>query len=223
MTIYLIGDTHCNALGDGKKIKKIPGQENDYGIVLGDWGFIWTEKDNHEDKWFKRFRKLPYTLCFIDGNHENFERLKRFPEVDFCGEKAGLIRDCVYHLKRGRIYTIDGKKILTVGGAKSIDKNERIPGVSWWREEEITKEEEYKTYESLDANNWEVDYVLTHTLPTRIIKDHLDFPEKEDANTKFFDDLLDKGLKFKKWYCGHFHIDKTINKFNILYNTIQSI
>lgn len=219
--IYLIGDTHCNALGDGRKIKKTPAKEGDYVIVLGDFGFIWTSRDNHEIKWFNRFKKLPFTLCFLDGNHENFERLKRFPEVDFCGGKAGLIYDCVYHLKRGQIYNIEGNKILTIGGARSIDKDRRIPGISWWKDEEIKYDEQNKTLDNLNNHNWKVDYVLTHTLPTQIIEKYIDFSEKEDTNTRFFDHLLQEKLTFKKWFCGHFHMDKIFDdRFHILYNTI---
>ena len=222
MIMYLIGDTHGNSNNDGEKIKKIPKLKDILVIILGDFGFINIIEDKNEKEWFDFFQKLPFKLCFIDGNHENFERLKKFPEIEFYNGTAGFIHNCVYHLKRGQIYIINNKKILTIGGASSIDKNNRIINVSWWKDEEITYLEEKITLENLDKHKWEVDYVLTHTLPGKIIKDNLDFYNiKEDANTKFFDNLIYSGMKFKKWYCGHFHIDKNItNKFQVVYNNI---
>lgn len=41
----------------------------------------------------------------------------------------------IYHLMRGQVYNICNKSIFTFGGASSIDRNLRVDGVSWWKEE----------------------------------------------------------------------------------------
>ena len=41
----------------------------------------------------------------------------------------------VIHLMCGEIYNIEGKKFFTFGGAVSYDKEQRIPNVSWWKQE----------------------------------------------------------------------------------------
>ena len=41
----------------------------------------------------------------------------------------------------------------------------RTEGVSWWPQEVCSYEEIRHAYETLDACNWTVDYVITHTAP----------------------------------------------------------
>ena len=55
----------------------------------------------------------------------------------------GYISEHIRHLKRGRCYNIQGKNILTIGGADSVDKFRRTEGLSWWKEEAITDEGVY--------------------------------------------------------------------------------
>ena len=45
-----------------------------------------------------------------------------------------------------------------------------------------------------------------------------------DTITLFFNTLVRNGLKFTKWYCGHYHLNTQImGKFNILYESIVRI
>lgn len=39
------------------------------------------------------------------------------------------------HLMSGHIFQIGKLKVFTMGGATSVDKDHRIPGVIWWEEE----------------------------------------------------------------------------------------
>jgi hypothetical protein len=114
-----------------------------------------------------------------------------------------------YHLKRGEIYEINDKKILTLGGALSIDKQQRTEGLSWWREELWSKDEENYCLENLDKNDWKVDYVLSHTCPDSCIY-HLmgeNNPKFNDPVAKFLEYIF-ANLDFKEWRFGHFHLDK---------------
>lgn len=60
-------------------------------------------------------------LLFIDGNHENFERLYQYPIKEWHIGRAHEIRPHVLHLMRGQVFEIDGKKIFTFGGMSSHD------------------------------------------------------------------------------------------------------
>ena len=53
-------------------------------------------------KWLS---EKPWTTLFVDGNHENFDRLKNYPITEEWGGKVQKIYDKVYHLMRGEIYT----------------------------------------------------------------------------------------------------------------------
>lgn len=58
-----------------------------------------------------------FTTLWIDGNHENFDMLYEFPLEDKFGGKVRQIAPDIYHLDRGQVLTIDGKKIFCMGGA----------------------------------------------------------------------------------------------------------
>lgn len=52
-----------------------------------------------------------------------------------------------------------------MGGGLSVDQNHRIPRISWWPQEYPSQTEKDNAIKNLEANNWEVDYVITHTCP----------------------------------------------------------
>ena len=84
---------------------------------------------------------LPYTIAFVDGNHENFDKLYEYPIVDFCGGKAHQVRKNIFHLIRGESFIIEGHSFFCFGGAYSRDKATRDPNF-WWPQE-LPNNEEY--------------------------------------------------------------------------------
>ena len=67
----------------------------------------------------------------------------------------------VYHVCRGSVLELEGKSYLCFGGAESQDKDDREPGVNWWKQE-MPSDEEYDTCRrNLEAVDYKVDYVLT--------------------------------------------------------------
>lgn len=247
--VYIRGDIHGKFNELGKK--HFPEQDG-LVIVCGDFG-LWH--DTKEEKyWFDWISKLNYTIAFVDGNHENHSRFytDEFPIVDFFGGKAHQIRDNLFHLIRGEIYNICGKKFFAFGGAKSIDQGPggaldpskmtaaelkakikeydrdfiayRIKGLSWWEEELPSKAEMAHGLENLAAANYEVDYVISHCLPGNVAA--MLYPSADkDVLTAFFDYLiLDKSLKFNKWYCGHYHVEeRLLGQYIIKYKDYEQI
>jgi calcineurin-like phosphoesterase family protein len=78
--IYIVGDTHGTWTNIIKVINKYD-IHNDVVIVAGDFGFIWNGDTKDLVKLQKRFSERNCVLAFVDGNHENFERLYKYPEV----------------------------------------------------------------------------------------------------------------------------------------------
>lgn len=68
--------------------------------------------------------------------------------------------------KDGEIYNFNGKKVMPIGGAYSIDKYYRIrnglPGVETEQPDEAIKK---YVEQKLDKVNWQLDIVLSHTVP----------------------------------------------------------
>ncbi|MCD7873149.1 MAG: metallophosphoesterase [Clostridiales bacterium] len=244
MMIYVTGDCH----GDFQKFstKRFPEQKEltkeDYVIICGDFGGVWNyeEESNSEKYWLDWLNDKPFTTLFIDGNHENFDRLYSYPESDWNGGKVHKIRSFVFHLMRGEIFTINEKRIYAFGGAAShdikdgiLDMSEedkiylyrktgryfRIRNFSWWDRELPTENEMQNGLRNLEKVNYNVDYVISHCAPTSI-QLLIDSCYKSDVLTNYHQKVQNE-LKFKKWFFGHYHMDKAVNaEFICVYNEI---
>lgn len=229
MSIYLTGDTHSNI----ERFRWHKGfDKDDTVIILGDFGVIWHSLANVYAQAFTdrpMLEELDHygcTFCFIDGNHENFDRLAELPDAPLFGGTVGQASEHVFHLRRGQVYEIEGKSFFCMGGAMSIDKAVRTEGVSWWRGENITTADMRRGIEALAARGSKVDYVLTHTPPERILRRLLDVDaghaRLKDPNARLLDEFYET-VKFKKWFFGHMHFDAVVigePKFVGLYQRI---
>jgi predicted phosphodiesterase len=217
---YLIGDTHIPIDIDKLSKHNFPEQnnltKNDYVIILGDFG-IWHQ-DEEEKYWMNDLNNRNFTTLFIDGNHDNHFALNNMKIETWNGGNVHYIVDSVIHLMRGQVFTIDGLKFFTMGGAVSIDKHRRKEGISWWPEELPNYTEINTAMDNLDSHNWEIDYVLTHDAP-ELLYSKLGYTRKDNVLTKLFD-LMTQDLKFKHWFCGHMHDDIFLGKYTLLYNKI---
>lgn len=224
MKYYITGDTHQT--NDLQKIFDFKENltEEDYIIIAGDAGFVWSDSSSELYLRQKIFDLIPATILFIDGNHENFNLLYSYPLVNFKGGKAHKINDKMFHLTRGQIFDFNGKKVFTFGGATSIDKNQRVENISWWSQELPTVYEQNNGLDQLDSYDNKVDYIITHALPFSVlteITNENSFMIDEDTLVMYLDEIKAK-VSYDKWFCGHYHIDKNVYKDNIymLYNRI---
>ena len=211
--IYVTGDIHGEADRLGPETLKQRGidmQPDDYIIVCGDFGIPWVgEKDEDDHRQLEWLAQLPYTILFVDGNHENFDLLSRYPVKEWAGGRVHELRPNLYHLLRGEVFTIEGKTFFTFGGAKLTDKSQRWPGVSWWPQENASESNFDNAAKNLMAHDFTVDYVITHTAPARFIDDKKGTWTWRIVGCKTSKLLsgLEELMTYKKWYFGHFHVD----------------
>ena len=222
--IYVTGDTHIPIDISKLNTTNFPEQhmmtKQDYVIICGDFGLIWNNAQSKEELcWTKWLNQKPFTTLFVDGNHENFSRLNRFPEEEFCGGRVHRISDSILHLQRGQVFEIQGKKIFTFGGAASVDKECRIEYISWWPQELPSFEEQQEAFDSLRKHDFKVDYVITHTAPAQIVQVIFPHSPHNDPTGKFLE-AVRKEVEYKHWYFGHLHMNQTIGSFTGLYNKI---
>lgn len=229
MTIHITGDTHgeVSRLTDYKNTK--PG---DIVIITGDFGMLWRRNDFSKIILLNKAAEARgITYLFCDGNHENYEMLAEKPIEEKFGGKVGKISKYIYHLKRGEVYTIEGKTFFVFGGASSIDRMYRTPFISWWPEELPSSSEINNAYTNLERINFEPEFIITHTAPTMFLKSIRGFKviNWPDAAQDVLNELVQKialnNPKFKHWYFGHFHIDRFSRKykFHALYESWQKI
>ena len=106
----------------GKNLTK-----EDYVIILGDCGLIWSQKeDKNEIYWKNWLENKPWTTLFIAGNHCNFDRLEQYPIEEWNGGRVSFLRPSIIYLQYGEIFDIAGKKILALGKAASHDTQHGI-------------------------------------------------------------------------------------------------
>lgn len=231
--IYITGDTHHDI--DSQKIfdYAVSLSKNDSIIIAGDFGGVWyyqsSEHYSQQEELLDRYASLDCNILFVDGNHECFPELYSYPTVDKFNGAVGQLRENLFHLKRGEVYTIQNKKFFTFGGAMSTDKKYRMPYVSWWEEEIPTVEEMNYGLDNLQKHNNKVDYVITHTAPKSIIQEAFKndiwaVNDRVNDPTASYLQRISEIITFKKWFFGHLHMDKIINsKYYVLYNTLEKI
>ena len=170
--IYATGDTHGNFQRFAPE--HFPEQagmtKEDYMLICGDFGGVW-DRGKKEERNLDWLEDLPFTTLFISGNHENFDQLSRYPVKEWAGGRVHELRPNLYHLLRGEIFTIEGKTFFAFGGAKSTDKSQRWPGVSWWPQEQASEANFDNAAKNLTVHDFTVDYVRDDSVAALMYKD----------------------------------------------------
>ncbi len=102
--IFVTGDIHSkpNRFSADIFYEQKEMTKEDYLIILGDFGLV-LESDSEsrtEKYWLDWLEKKPFTTLFVDGNHENFDRLDAYPVEEWNGGKVHKLRPSVIHLMR---------------------------------------------------------------------------------------------------------------------------
>lgn len=241
--IYITGDCHRNFERFNRSI--FPEQQEmtkeDYVIVCGDFGGVWNKgkEDKEETMLLDWLDCKSFTTLFVDGNHENFDRLYDYPVENWHGGKVHKIRPSVIHLMRGQVFDIDDRSIFTFGGASSHDidggilepddpdykkkKKEldqgwlpyRINHVSWWEQELPSEEEMEEGRKNLALHHNTVDFIVTHCCSSStqaMLGGSLYKPDMETA----YLEKIKQNTKFKKWFFGHYHDNRNVSAEEIL-------
>lgn len=131
-------------------------------------------------------------LYFCDGNHEHHDDLdKSFKEP------INEVMSNVFFMRRGSTLELpNGKTVLFIGGADSIDSRYRTLGYDWFPQELISNKD---LDNLLDCH---VDWVISHTCPNYFKM--AEMYEKVDPSQYALDYVFDK-YHPEKWWFGHFH------------------
>ena len=166
-----MGDVHGNLIHCLKTSKK----NSDATVIqIGDCGVGFIPQDV--------FLRLPKNFKFFPGNHD-------------CRTLCHQLPHCL-----GDYGDVDSK-FFFVSGADSVDKDQRIEGISWWPDEELT----YKQLNhALDL--WEkskAQMLVSHDCPQRIANyNHLIY---NSTRTRAVLDQMIEVRKPKMILYGHHH------------------
>lgn len=244
--IYITGDCHSDFYRFTTEVfpEQLEMTREDTVIICGDFGGVWYQENSEyiqrENMELDFLESRPFTTVFVDGNHENFDRLNSFPVKEWNGGLVHVIRPHVLHLMRGETYSIESRTFFAFGGAsshdihdgildgddsnwkekaKELDKQDkymyRIKGLSWWPQELPTEEEMDNGYYNLERNSGCVDFIITHSPPASIIALLGSGLYEQDILTQYLENVR-QHTEYKRWFMGHMHIDKQINDRDIL-------
>lgn len=199
--------------------------KDDVLIILGDAGinYYGPEQDKRKKKYLE---SLPITIFEIHGNHEmRPQTIPTYHEADWNGGKVYMEDDYPHILfaKDAELYEPNGMFTFVVGGAYSVDKNYRLlHGLAWWPDEQPSDEIKRQVEKKLEGMDWDVDVVLTHTAPLKYEPTEVFLPminqSTVDKSTEQWLDSIEEQLYYDRWYCGHYHTAKKIDKIQFMYN-----
>jgi hypothetical protein len=204
--IAFCGDWHMNGRWAAYAIGHAAALGAEMIIHLGDFGFTFTASFMHQVDTALAEADLP--LLFVDGNHDDHEMLADYP----IGEN-GLRRlaDRVWHLPRGFRWQWAGVRYLALGGAHSVDRRWRTPGLDWWAGETIGRGDIARVLAGGPA-----DVLVSHDCPAGVVIPGIDdrlhpppFPVEElrasDEHRSLLRSTLDPVQPRAIWH-GHYHV-----------------
>lgn len=201
----MTSDLHAGAFWG--ELLDFTGTKDDTVILLGDTGIFWDESEESRAFFETLCAKNCRILC-IDGNHENYDRLREFPEEPFCGGMARKISENIRYLSRGHMFRLGGKQFFVMGGGRSGEKSrENGP---WWPEEYPSDDEFAASYRILEKAK--PDYVLTHMYFLPQHREGKDFSLLPAYSLERLFDYIDENVPFGHWYFGHWHIDRKLDE-----------
>ena len=199
--IVVMGDIH----GDWWKLNPFINKKRPKIILCcGDFGYWPRIPDEQKNPKYPKAPKIPKVpdgskLYFCDGNHEDHESLALLEDNE-------VYPNCFY-MKRGSTLTLpDGRVVLFVGGAESIDKDTRTQGYDWFPQEELNYGDVCKILEA----QIKADIVISHTAPVEFfyLSGMSWFGKMQDWSRKGLSHIF-QAVQPSLWYCGHFHIYET--------------
>ena len=244
---YITGDKHRHFDRVKGFCREMNTKGNDVLIVLGDTGLNYYD-DRRDDDLKKDISRLNITLFCLHGNKENRpQNVGTYGIRDFCGGKVYYEPRYpnIYFAIDGEIYTFEGRKYMAVGGAHSVDKLRCLEeGLPFWSDEmpDDTIKENVEHHLQNEGNK--IYGMLTHTCPihylpsemflstrqnatikrkSRIRKTEKAFKPDIDRSTEMWLGYLEKKIDYKVWFCGHYHVDKQIDKIRMMYHDIRPL
>ena len=199
-------------------------------ILLGDVGLNYFGNENGDKDRKEALNMCGAKILCIHGNHEmRPESLDSYSEKEWNGGIVYYEEEFpnILFAKDGEVYDLNGKKAIAIGGAYSIDKAWRVEGQSWWADEQPSPEIKARVEQALEQLNWQIDIVLTHTTPLKYEPIEVFLPgidqSKVDKRTEAWLDSIETRLEYGRWYCGHYHTEKKIDRLQIMFNDYAAL
>jgi 3-oxoacid CoA-transferase subunit A len=227
--IYITGDIHGEVFRIAEAVARFNIGSEDIIVLLGDVGMNYYGNKCGDRHRKKRLNKLGVPMFCIHGNHEMRPgTIPSYHEVEWHGGAVYVEDDHpnLLFAKDGEVYDLNGQKTIVIGGAYSVDKWYRLQcDLNWFPDEQPSEEIKAKVEQKLHELGWRVDAVLTHTCPERYIPREAFLSGVDqatvDSSTEQWLDTIAERLDYRAWFCGHWHINKRIDKMHFLFDGFE--
>lgn len=232
--ICLTGDTHGRFDRIAPAVRQYGLGGEDTLIILGDAGFNYDGNLLGDAEKKAAVNGLGVTVLCIHGNHEmRPATLGTYREKQWRGGAVWYEPEWpnLLFAKDGEVYDIEGRRFLVLGGAYSVDwlyrfmRNPYDP--KWWKDEQPDEVIKAHAARTLERVGWRVDVVLSHTCPEKYAPVEAYLPgldqSRVDRSTEKWLDGIEGRLDYRLWYCGHWHIEKSVDRLRFLYRSVQPL
>lgn len=225
--IYYTGDIHGDANRIAYFARRMELTEDDVIVILGDVGANYYL--GRRDEIVKSaMDKIKPTIFCIHGNHEaRPHTIKTYKTKTWNGGEVWYEDNHpnLLFAKDGEIYNIEGLSHLVIGGAYSVDKYYRLArGYAWWEDEQPSDETKRRVEQQIQGKHFDV--ILTHTCPFRYEPVEAFLPGLDqstvDVSTEQWLDEIEAVADYDAWLCGHWHINKSIDKLRFVFESFIS-
>ena len=229
--VYVTGDIHGDVFRVSEMVTKYEITPQDIIVLLGDVGMNYYGNTRGDRRNKERLNQLGIPILCIHGNHEmRPSTIPGYREEKWNGGIVYTEEEChnLLFAKDGEVYDLQGCKAIAIGGAYSVDKWYRLPrGLNWFSDEQPSEEIKKRVESKLESIGWQIDAVLSHTCPTRYIPLEAFISgvnqSTVDNSTEQWLDTIAERLDYQAWYCGHWHIEKRIDRMHFLFHSIESV
>lgn len=101
-------------------------------IHVGDFGYQFDR--GYVQALESALGRMGMRLYFLRGNHDSTEVLRSLPKR---ADGSFALSERMSFMADGFRFTIGGYEVLVLGGAGSIDRAARLPGIEWWDDERL--------------------------------------------------------------------------------------
>lgn len=229
--VLLTGDIHGEVYRIQSIVERLLLSTDDTIVILGDVGMNYYGNQKGDRHRKKRLNRCGVPILCVHGNHEmRPSTIETYHEEQWHGGTVYVEEEYpnLLFAKDGEVYDLDGQKSIVIGGAYSVDKWYRLQcDLKWFPDEQPSQEIKERVEKKLDDLGWKVDSVLSHTCPTRYIPTEAFLKSVNqatvDQSTEDWLDTIAERLDYRRWYCGHWHIDKHMEDFSFLFNTYATL
>lgn len=224
--IFITGDPH-GSFGHLHDQQKQQGMtDRDLLIILGDVGVnCYNDRRDIEAK--QSLSSLPGTVLCLHGNHErrptSADLVWKYEKIAWMGGTAWRERafPSLIFAEEGERYVLGGHTFRVIGGAYSIDDYYRtLMGQPFYPDEQLDEKEKDRIRRQMARDGWKEDVILTHTCPydCRPLEKFVPGIEQDGVDTSMEEFLqeIEEKTRYREWYCGHWHVEKTVDRIRFL-------